>query len=190
MGLWDREILKLKAEGGIQDLCGHSERTKSSGDVLDTARSMWAIRPQTRGESRAQSKKFNHFWHRVWGRLECDGNKLGEHPDFISEAVIKSNPDKNTERVYFRPQFQAIVHLHLGKPVPELEPTNAQSGAEREWPICLHARLDFFTRPTKGCHPHSDPPHQPTKGCHSHSDPPHLTQLRKKTHSHRPIWSG
>lgn len=64
--------------------------------------------------------------------IVCDGNELGEHPGCISESVIKSNPNKNTERVYFSSQFQATVHHHPGKSRPELEPTNAHSQGQRE----------------------------------------------------------
>lgn len=57
------------------------------------------IRPQTGGESRAQPKKFNHFFFDTGCEgNRCDKKELGEHPDFISEALIKSSPDKNNLR--------------------------------------------------------------------------------------------
>lgn len=93
----DRKILQLKAKGGPQGWCGLSGRTGSS--VFNTARSMCTYKAPDWGRKQGSTKEIQSFFLNTGCEgNRCDEKELGEHPDFISEALIKSSPDKSNLR--------------------------------------------------------------------------------------------
>ena len=70
---------------------------------------------------------------------------LGEHPDFISVVLIKTDPDRKNlgKKRFIWPQIQSIMAGSQGQNLK----LSVQSGAERAQHADLHARPDFFISP-------------------------------------------